>query len=62
MSPLRDYRCEKCGYTKEIFFHKESELGEICHCQCGGTKWKQMLPKFNFKVKNGTPIFHGGKE
>lgn len=50
--PVRDWKCESCGYILEdIFFHKESEL-DLPDCpKCKKHAWKIMPPQSNFIMK-----------
>lgn len=63
MSPLREYKCIKCGHVKELFFHKESEIKHKKCPQCRKfVNWKQLPPMVApGKVKDGTPKFYKEK-
>ena len=64
MSPLYDFTCTKCGLEREILCSVAGDMApEFMKCpQCGNDKLKRLPSAPNFKVKDGTPIFHGGKE
>jgi len=59
--PLRDLECLKCKHVeKDVFFSSTADM--IYKCQkCGHEKYRPLMPKFSFKVKDGTPKYHKGK-
>ena len=60
--PIRDLKCVTCGLIeKDVFFKSTAEYDFTCKA-CGCKQYNTIMPKFNFKVKDGTPQFHGGKE
>lgn len=63
--PIRDWKCEKCGFILEdVYFHKESEveLPEKCSKCNKQVTWKRLSSLVGLvKVKDGTPRFHPGK-
>jgi len=61
--PLLEFACTKCGKTKEILcaVNGSCRPGDLV-CECGNDKLKRLPSAPNFKVKDGTPIFHGGGE
>jgi len=59
--PVRDLECKKCKHVeKDVFFNTTATLIYKCE-KCGHEEYTPIIPTFNFKVKGGTPKFHGGK-
>ena len=55
---ISEYRCKKCSEVVEVHFPRLTDA-VISVCAKCGVKMEKLPSAPNFKVKDGTPKFHG---
>ena len=47
--PLREFKCEDCGYIFEILLNNDETISPTCP-ECGSDKIKKLFSMFGFKI------------